>query len=209
MRVRTLTSILFLLIIVCFCSHAMADTKEITLRQKISLPLSSQSDYKLNFSTAIVPDHTKLYSFPGSSNEPIPILKPFHKLSGKKLKKRAFLTRLASSFLRTRYRWGGTGPGGFDCTGFVYYLYKRIGMPIPRTIGSMFQRGTPVSKKQLNTGDILFFINTYRRGLSHVGIYLGKNKFIHASGRRRGVRIDSINSSYFIKRFFGARRIIR
>lgn len=138
-----------------------------------------------------------------------PLLEKKPVKADKDIKKRSLLITLANKFLYTPYRWGGTGPGGFDCTGFVYFLYKSIGIPIPRTIESMYQKGSQVGKQNLSPGDILYFVNTFRRGLSHVGVYLGGNKFIHASSHGRGVRIDSIDSSYFIRRFFSAKQIIK
>jgi LysM repeat protein len=120
---------------------------------------------------------------------------------------RSELVSRALAYRGTRYRRGGESSRGFDCSGFVKYIYGLWGVKLPHDSRAMFKFGTPVAKSDLQPGDILFFANTYRRGISHVGLYIGDGKMIHASNRRGGVRVDSINDSYFGRRYVGARRI--
>lgn len=105
----------------------------------------------------------------------------------------------------TPYKWGGTTPGGFDCSGFLQYAFKKgAGVSIPRTVAEIYKTGTKVSS--LKKGDIVFF-ETYKKGASHAGIYLGGNQFIHTSSSN-GVSISSMNNSYWSKRYIGAKRIM-
>ncbi len=117
----------------------------------------------------------------------------------------AVLVAFARRFLGVPYRWGGTGGGRFDCSGFIYALFRQFGIPLPRTSFEMFGVGRPVSLAELAPGDLVFF-TTYRPGPSHVGIYLGGGVFIHASSAGGRVRIDSLADGYYRARFVGARR---
>lgn len=112
---------------------------------------------------------------------------------------------LARRFLGTRYRWGATGPGAFDCSGFLQYVYARAGVVLPRTTEEMYQAGKSVPPGQLLPGDMVFF-TTYRRGPSHAGIYLGEGLFIHASSGYGSVTITPLAKEYYRKRYLGARR---
>ncbi|WP_042347660.1 C40 family peptidase [Bacillus massiliigorillae] len=107
-------------------------------------------------------------------------------------------------FIGVPYKWGGTSPSGFDCSGFVGYAYKISGKVLPRTASEMYKRGTFVGRYQLQVGDTVFF-STVSKGASHVGIYIGNNQFVHAASN--GVRIDSLNNSYWKPRYLGAKRI--
>ncbi|WP_328812783.1 C40 family peptidase [Paradesulfitobacterium ferrireducens] len=102
------------------------------------------------------------------------------------------------------YVFGGTTRKGFDCSGFTQYVYKASGISIPRTSYTQFNSGTPVSKQDLQPGDLVFF-TTYSKGASHVGIYVGNGTFVHASDS--GVRTTSLNDSYYKSRYLGARRM--
>lgn len=115
------------------------------------------------------------------------------------------LVSLARRFLGVPYRWGGTGPGGFDCSGFLYTVFSRMGIQLPRTSFEMFRSGRPVARAQLQPGDLVFF-TTYAPGASHAGIYLGGGQFIHASSAGGGVRIDPLSKPYYSARYLGARR---
>jgi cell wall-associated NlpC family hydrolase len=116
------------------------------------------------------------------------------------------LVALARRFLGVPYRWGGTGNGGFDCSGFLYTLFQRFGITLPRTSFAMFRVGRPVSRSELRPGDLVFF-TTYARGASHAGVYIGGGNFIHASSAGGGVRIDPLSKPYYNARYLGARRI--
>lgn len=119
------------------------------------------------------------------------------------------LVRTASRFRGVRYRWGGSSRSGFDCSGFTRYVFRhKAGIDLPHSASAQFRRGVPVSRDQLKPGDLVFF-QTYRRGASHVGIYIGNGKFIHASSARGRVRIDSLNEGYYRQRYLGARRVTK
>lgn len=116
------------------------------------------------------------------------------------------LIRTALACRGMRYRRGGTSRGGFDCSGFTRYVYAKYGVSLPHSSAAQSRLGTPVTRSQLQPGDLVFF-ETYRRGISHVGIYIGNNQFVHASTPRGGVRVDSLNQAYYSKRYRGARRV--
>ncbi len=108
--------------------------------------------------------------------------------------------------LGTRYRPGGAAPEGYDCSGYTSYLYKKhFRMLLPRTAGEQALFGTLVQKGELQPGDLLFF-SIGGRVIDHVGIFLGKNRFAHAANS--GVRISSLEESYFSQRYILASRII-
>jgi cell wall-associated NlpC family hydrolase len=121
----------------------------------------------------------------------------------------AFGTALASRALGYRgvpYRRGGASPRGFDCSGLVYFLLRQKGLNPPRTSGSMASYGTYVPRDQMQAGDIVLFANTYRRGVSHVGLYIGEGKFVHAPRTGTRVRTDALFSGYYGAKFHSARR---
>lgn len=109
----------------------------------------------------------------------------------------------AKTLMGTPYIWGGTTPSGFDCSGFLMYVYKKKGISIPRTVSDIWSYGQSVDNLQV--GDLVFF-QTYKKGPSHAGIYLGNQKFIHA-GSSTGVTISDITMSYWQSRYLGAKRI--
>lgn len=115
----------------------------------------------------------------------------------------------ALSFLGVRYHYGGdTARTGFDCSGFVRYVYQEtLGTALPRNAASQSRVGEKIAENQLRPGDLVFF-NTLRRAFSHVGIYIGNGEFIHAPRSGQSVRIESLDSPYWSKRFDGARRIV-
>ena len=121
-----------------------------------------------------------------------------------------FGQKLANSALSYRgrpYVRGAANGRAFDCSGLVYFLLHKRGMSPPRTAAGLASYGTPVKMGQLKAGDLVLFANTYKRGVSHVGVYLGSNNFIHAATSGSGVRVDSLGSPYYCRKFWGARRV--
>lgn len=117
------------------------------------------------------------------------------------------LLRTAFSYQGVRYRWGGTSSrGGFDCSGFVGFVYRQHGVSLPRTSIQMSQVGTPVSQSELKEGDLLFFKTQRGTRINHVGLYIGGGKFIHASSSGGKVQTDSL-TGYYSRRLAGARRV--
>ena len=113
----------------------------------------------------------------------------------------------AKRHIGTPYVWGGTSPAGFDCSGLVQYVFKQSGIQLPRTTGEQVQIGTYVSKANLQPGDLIFLQNTYRQGVSHVGIYIGDGQMIHASSSK-GVVISKLSTSYYTEHYHSARRVL-
>ena len=118
---------------------------------------------------------------------------------------RSFLVKVATAFLGAPYRLGGNSVRGLDCSSFVKKIYQLFGVSLPRTAREQAAVGMRVSRDQLEIGDLVFF-NT-KRPFGHVGIYIGDNKFVHASSVNRVVRIDSLSEPYFDKRFAKAVRL--
>lgn len=124
------------------------------------------------------------------------------------LAKAGEITAKALNALGIRYKYGGTSPEtGMDCSGFVKYVFeKALGTELPRTAKEQSTVGEKIEKSELQPGDLVFY-NTLHRKFSHVGIYLGDNKFIHSPSKGKEVRIENINESYWKTRFNGARRV--
>jgi cell wall-associated NlpC family hydrolase len=118
--------------------------------------------------------------------------------------KRAALIHEALRYLGRPYRWAGIGRGGFDCSGLVFRVFTALGIALPHSSSGQYGGGTAVPAARLVPGDLVFF-RTYNSGPSHVGIYLGANRFIHASVMR-GVIVSSMDEPYYRARFLGARR---
>ena len=120
------------------------------------------------------------------------------------------LLKYAKYFQGGKYKWGGTTPEGFDCSGYVQYLFKKHGINLPRTALSQSKIGTPVLPDQLQKGDLVFFLTDKKRGLpvTHVGIYLGNGEFIHAASRKKGIIISPLDYGRYSKCYVGARRVL-
>ena len=114
----------------------------------------------------------------------------------------------AKQHIGVDYVFGGTTPNGFDCSGFVRYVYKQAGISLPRSSSDQYDVGKSVSKNDLEPGDLVFFSGTYKSGISHAGIYVGSNKFISASSSQ-GVKIDTLNSGYWGSKYTGAKRVLK
>jgi len=117
----------------------------------------------------------------------------------------------AKKHLGEDYVWGGTIPGGFDCSGYMQYIYKKEGVSIPRTAYQQSKVGKEVSRFELKKGDLLFFLTDKSRNIpvTHVGMYLGDDKFIHAASKRKGIIISSFSKSRYSRLFVKATRIIK
>lgn len=127
-------------------------------------------------------------------------------LSGEGSGIRGQIVSEAKKYIGVPYLWGGTTPGGFDCSGFTQYVLKQCGISIPRTTELQYTFGTYISKSQLQPGDLVFLQNTYREGISHVGIYIGNGQMIHASSSK-GVTVSNLSTSYYTQHYYGARQL--
>ncbi|WP_073521801.1 C40 family peptidase [Pseudomonas fluorescens] len=115
----------------------------------------------------------------------------------------------AHELIGTPYRWGGASVSkGFDCSGLLVYLFRsEAGIHIPRTTSSMLSSTSKVvDRKNLKSGDVVFFKHNGRQRMKHVGIYIGDNKFIHSPRTGKHVRIDSLSNTYWNKSYFTAKR---
>jgi cell wall-associated NlpC family hydrolase len=104
------------------------------------------------------------------------------------------------------YRNGGSDPSGFDCSGFVAYVFAQQGLYMPRTVSEQYAQGQPVNPDAVTAGDLVFF-STVAPGASHVGIAISRDQFVHAPSSSGVVRVESLSASYWSSRFVGTRRI--
>jgi cell wall-associated NlpC family hydrolase len=117
---------------------------------------------------------------------------------------RAQAARTAAQMAGVPYRYGGLTPKGFDCSGLVYYSYRKAGMTVPRTSNEQFQTADRIDLDEARPGDLLFFAR--RRSVDHVAIYLGNQQFVHAPSSGKGVTIASMNDPYYRAHFVAAAR---
>lgn len=118
------------------------------------------------------------------------------------------ILRRAASVLGTPYSFGSTGNSSFDCSGFTSYAYKAAGIDLPHSSGGQASLGSHVDRDSLQKGDLLFFENSDKTRIGHVGIYIGNNNFVHAS-TSKGVTVTSLGDDYYNNRYVGARRILK
>jgi len=118
----------------------------------------------------------------------------------------AEIVRTALDFRGAPYKFGGSDPHGFDCSGFVQFVFGRHGVRTPREVSGLFRAGSPLPLDRLQPGDLLFF-RTTSRGASHVAISLGDRRFVHAPSTTGVVRVEDLDVTYWARRLLGARRL--
>jgi peptidoglycan DL-endopeptidase LytE len=120
--------------------------------------------------------------------------------------KKTQVTTIAKKYTGVPYRFGGTTTKGFDCSGYVGFVYNKVGTKLPRTAASMYNVSSIIKKPV--PGDLVFFKNTYKKGISHVGIFVGNNSFISATSSK-GVAIVSLSNTYWKGKFAGSGSVIK
>jgi len=115
---------------------------------------------------------------------------------------------ISRQYANVKYRFGGEGNGALDCSAFVQKVYSELGIKLPRSSYHQYLVGQKVDKNELIPGDLVFFKTSKRAPVTHVGIYIGDNKFVHVSSKRKGFAIDSLDAPYFKARFVGAKRVL-
>ena len=119
------------------------------------------------------------------------------------------IVETAERFLGLPYQWGGSSAeGGFDCSGLTMAVYQLNGLDLPRTSRDQYAVGTPVERTELAKGDLVFFAIKGREKVSHVGVYAGEDRFIHAPGKGKTIRFDSLSDRYYMARYVGARKYL-
>lgn len=118
------------------------------------------------------------------------------------------IVTVAKHYLGTPYRYGGSTPDGFDCSGYILFLFQKFGKDLPRTADQQATVGKQVNMGDLKPGDIIFFATTDEPTISHTGLYIGNWLFIHASSSAKKVIISNLSEPYWQKSFRGARQIL-
>jgi NlpC/P60 family/SPOR domain len=120
------------------------------------------------------------------------------------------IVRTSENFIGLPYQWGGASPDqGFDCSGLTMAVYQLNGLDLPRTSSEQYKLGMPIEREELEKGDLVFFSSSGARKISHVGLYRGDDRFIHAPGKGKTIRVDSLSDGYYDSRYSGARRYVK
>jgi cell wall-associated NlpC family hydrolase len=119
----------------------------------------------------------------------------------------AHIIQTATEYLGVPYRFGGSDPSGFDCSGLMQWVFARHGTALPREVRDQYRVGREVRLKDIQPGDLIFF-ETVSRGASHVGMVIGEGRFVHAPSSKGVVRVEPYTANYWIRRLVGARRVI-
>lgn len=138
-------------------------------------------------------------SHPASESTRIHYKKPVIETTG------ARMAAIALGMVGTPYRWGGTSPKGFDCSGLVFYSYGQLGVRVPRTSADQRRTAKRVGVTRLQKGDLVFFDMLWKTG--HVGIFIGNGQFVHAPSSGKHVRVSSLSTGYFASRLHSAGRL--
>jgi len=138
------------------------------------------------------------------AKEPVPISErpPISERAPAEPSRSQTVVELAKRHVGAPYRWGGSSPSGFDCSGLVRYVYAQVGVSLPHNAAQQYRLGTPVTRDGLEPGDLVFFDR-----LRHNGIYVGDGLFIHARQTGRGVNIASLDDGWYASHWVGARRL--
>ncbi len=184
---------------ICYIRSDYLELTEIPYENKESA--NSPRFFRHGKSTGIAPSAAALKDNAPAEDTKNEEQKPSGTATGKEILAKA------KQYLGTPYVYGGASPSGFDCSGFVYYVYNALGYSVYRTPGDQYRQGTYVAKSDLQEGDIVFFAGTYGSGISHVGIYAGNGQFIHSPNSRSVVSFSDLTSGYWANHYYGARRI--
>ncbi len=185
---------------ICYIRSDFVDLTEIPYENQDSS--NSPKFFRGGKSTGTAPSASALN---GGSSTPETSTNPSTGATGSALGQK--LVSGAQRYLGVPYVYGGASPSGFDCSGLVYYLLKNEGYSPYRTAADQYKMGTYVTKENLQPGDLVFFQNTAGYGISHVGIYVGDGKFIHAPHTGSVVSYADLNSTYYTNHYYGARRV--
>ncbi len=186
-------------------ASSMSDAPSITITGG---QLTANRNYTITIG-AIMPDQAEVYSMPVDFNYNAPVINAnSYTPAGASDEARQQLLDTAAKYLGIPYRWGGTTPAGFDCSGFVQYVYNECGYSITRTTYTQWDNdGTYVSRYELEPGDLVYFGSS--GSPSHVGMYVGDGMMIHSPSTGSSIQYTSIDSGYYSSRFIGGKRILQ